>query len=53
MTELGKLESTLKVSLCKDSKEMLIPISRAENPKLAAAEIRDQILHIKRELNIK
>jgi hypothetical protein len=27
---------------------MLTPILRAENPKLAAAEFRDQILHIKK-----
>jgi len=46
----------LKSGLRKDGKGMLIPISRgisrADNPKLAAAEIRDKILHIKRELRI-
>ena len=50
----GELEAAMKAGLRKDGKGMLIPISRgisrAENPKLAAAEIRDQILHIKREL---
>ncbi len=50
----GELEAALKAGLRKDGKGMLIPISRgisrAENPKLAAAEIRDQILHVKREL---
>ena len=52
----GELESALKAGLRKDGKGMLIPISRgisrAENPRNAAAEIRDQILHIKRELRI-
>ncbi len=51
----GELEAALKAGLRKDGKGMLIPISRgisrAENPKLAAAEIRDEILHIKRQLN--
>jgi uridine monophosphate synthetase len=51
----GELEVALKAGLRKDGKGMLIPISRgisrAENPKLAAAEIRDQIVNIKRELN--
>ena len=50
----GELELALKSGLRKDGKGMLIPISRgisrAENPRLAAAEIRDEILHIKREL---
>jgi uridine monophosphate synthetase len=50
----GDLEVAMKAGLRKDGKGMLIPISRgisrAENPKLAAAEIRDQILHVKREL---
>ncbi len=53
----GELEAALKAGLRKDGKGMLIPISRgisrAEKPGLAAAEIRDQILHIKRELNSK
>lgn len=51
----GELEVALKAGLRADGKGMLIPISRgisrAENPKLAAAEIRDEILHIKRQLN--
>jgi len=50
----GDLELALKSGLREDGKGMLIPISRgisrAENPKLAAAEIRDHILHVKREL---
>jgi uridine monophosphate synthetase len=55
-TQGGELESTLKAGLRKDGKGLLIPISRsisrAEKPGLAAAEIRDQILHIKRELKM-
>jgi uridine monophosphate synthetase len=51
----GELELALKSGLRKDGKGMLIPISRgisrAENPKLAAAEIRDEILHIKRQIS--
>jgi uridine monophosphate synthetase len=51
----GELEAALKAGLRADGKGMLIPISRgisrAENPKLAAAEIRDEILNIKREMN--
>jgi uridine monophosphate synthetase len=54
-TQGGELESTLKAGLRKDGKGLLIPISRsisrAEKPGLAAAEIRDQILDIKRHLN--
>lgn len=50
----GELELALKSGLRVDGKGMLIPISRgisrAENPKLAAAEIRDEILNIKRQL---
>ncbi|HEY5730847.1 MAG TPA: orotidine-5'-phosphate decarboxylase [Anaerolineales bacterium] len=53
----GDLEIALKSGLREDGKGMLIPISRgisrAENPKLAAAEIRDHILHIKKELSNK
>jgi uridine monophosphate synthetase len=52
----GELETALKAGLRKDGKGMLIPISRgisrAEKPGLAAAEIRDQMLHIKRELKM-
>jgi uridine monophosphate synthetase len=51
----GELEAALKAGLRKDGKGMLIPISRgisrAEKPGLAAAEIRDEILHIKMGLN--
>jgi len=53
----GDLEIALRSGLRADGKGMLIPISRgisrAENPRSAAAEIRDQILHIKRELGSK
>jgi len=51
----GDLEIALKSGLRADGKGMLIPISRGisrvENPKVAAAEIRDQMLHIKSQLN--
>ena len=51
----GELESALKAGLRKDGKGMLIPISRgisrAEKPGLVAAEIRDQILNIRMQLN--
>ena len=51
----GELESALKAGLRKDGKGILLPvsrgISRAENPRRAAAEFRDEILNIKRELN--
>jgi uridine monophosphate synthetase len=51
----GELEVALQAGLRKDGKGMLIPISRAisraEKPGLAAAEIRDEILHIKAQLN--
>lgn len=50
----GELEMTLKSGLRKDGKGLLLPISRAisraDNPGNAAAEIRDEILRIKREL---
>ncbi len=50
----GELELALKSGLRADGKGMLIPISRgisrAENPKLAAAEIRDEILHVKNQI---
>jgi len=50
----GDLEPALKAGLRKDGKGMLLPVSRsiarAEKPGLAAAELRDQILQIKREL---
>ncbi|HSM70437.1 MAG TPA: orotidine-5'-phosphate decarboxylase [Anaerolineales bacterium] len=51
----GDLEIALKSGLRTDGKGMLIPISRgisrAENPKVAAAEIRDEIVHIKRQIS--
>ncbi len=51
----AELELALKSGLRVDGKGMLIPISRgisrAENPKLAAAAIRDEILHIKAQMN--
>ena len=53
----GELESALKAGLRKDGKGMLINVSRsiaraAAGPGLAAAELRDQILHVKREIKI-
>jgi uridine monophosphate synthetase len=51
----GELESALKAGLRKDGKGILLPvsrgISRAADPAKAAAELRDQIINIKRELN--
>lgn len=51
-TQGGDLETALKAGLRKDGKGMLIPISRgisrAENPGLAAAKLRDEILNIQR-----
>jgi uridine monophosphate synthetase len=53
----GELESALKAGLRKDGKGILLPvsrgISRAADPAKAAAEFRDQIINIKRELNQK
>jgi uridine monophosphate synthetase len=50
----AELEAAMKAGLRTDGKGMLIPISRgisrAENPKLAAAEVRDQILEIREQL---
>jgi uridine monophosphate synthetase len=52
----GDLETALKAGLRKDGKGLLLPvsrgISRAKNPGLAAAEFRDTILNIKRNLNL-
>ncbi len=52
----GDLETALKAGLRKDGKGMLINISRAiaraKNPGLAAAEWRDEILNVKRELKL-
>lgn len=49
----GELELALKSGLRKDGKGMLINVSRsiarAEKPGLAAAELRDEILNIRRE----
>jgi uridine monophosphate synthetase len=48
----GELESALKAGLRKDGKGMLINVSRsiarAEKPGLAAAELRDEILSLRR-----
>lgn len=53
----GELEITLKAGLRADGKGLLVPISRAisraEKPGKAAAELRDQILDIKRSLKEK
>jgi len=51
----GELELALKSGLRKDGKGMLINVSRsiaraAKGPGVAAAELRDQIVNIKREL---
>jgi uridine monophosphate synthetase len=49
------METALKAGLRKDGKGMLINVSRsiarAENPGLSAAELRDEILNVKRGLN--
>ena len=51
----GELESALKAGLRKKGNGILLPISRAisraEKPGLAAAEIRDQIVNIKMQLD--
>ena len=51
----GELESAMKAGVRKDGKGILFPvsrgISRAANPANAAAELRDQIINIKRELH--
>ncbi|MBK9006361.1 MAG: orotidine-5'-phosphate decarboxylase [Anaerolineae bacterium] len=50
----GELASALRAGLRRDGSGMLIPvsrgISRAKNPKLAAAEIRDQMVQVKMQL---
>ncbi len=50
-TQGGDLETALKAGLRKDGKGMLINVSRsiarADNPKLAAAEMRDRILGVR------
>jgi orotidine 5'-phosphate decarboxylase subfamily 2 len=52
----GDLKTALKVGLRADGKGMLINVSRsiarAENPGLAAAELRDEIINIRRALKI-
>ena len=52
----GDLATALKAGLRKDGKGMLINVSRsiakAESPKRAAAELRDEILNIQQELKI-
>jgi uridine monophosphate synthetase len=54
-TQGGELESTLKSGLRNDGKGLLIPISRAisraANPGLAAAEIRDQIVEVREQMS--
>jgi uridine monophosphate synthetase len=51
----GELELALKSGLRKDGKGMLIPISRAisrsDNPRTAAAEIRDSMLEIRSSIS--
>lgn len=53
----GDLATALKAGLRLDGKGMLINVSRsiakAESPKRAAGELRDEILQVKRELGIK
>ncbi|MGD8403810.1 MAG: orotidine-5'-phosphate decarboxylase [Anaerolineales bacterium] len=54
-TQGADLETALKSGLRKDGKGMLVNVSRsiarAENPGQAAAELRDEILHVRREMN--
>jgi uridine monophosphate synthetase len=54
-TQGGELEITLKAGLRSDGKGLLIPISRAisraANPGLAAAEIRDQIVEVREQMS--
>ena len=51
----AELEAALRAGLRKDGKGMLIPVSRAISrsltPVTAAADLRDQILHIKAQMN--
>jgi uridine monophosphate synthetase len=50
----GELEAALKAGLRKDGKGILLPvsrgISRAKNPGLAAAELRDQIMQVRYQI---
>ncbi len=53
----GDLETALRSGLRKDGKGMLLSVSRsiaraAEGPGLAAAELRDEIIYIKRNLKV-
>ena len=52
----GNMATALKAGLRKDGKGMLINVSRsiakAENPKRAAGELRDEILQVKSQLNL-
>jgi len=52
----GDLETALRAGLRADGKGMLIPVSRAlsrsANPALAAAELRDEILEIRRAITL-
>ena len=54
-TQGGDLESAMKAGLRKDRKGMLINvsrgISRSDNPRKAAVELRDQIVNIKPNIN--
>ncbi len=51
----GELESALKAGLRQDGRGVLIPISRgisrSDNPRKTAAEIRDQMLEIREQIN--
>ena len=51
----GEVELALKAGLRADGKGILLPVSRAiarsQNPAKAAAELRDQIVNIRRELH--
>ncbi|HNO86541.1 MAG TPA: orotidine-5'-phosphate decarboxylase [Anaerolineales bacterium] len=53
----GELQLALKAGLRPDGKGILLPVSRAvaraQNPAKAAAELRDEILNIKRELKLR
>jgi len=50
----GDLATALRAGLRKDGLGMLISVSRsvarAENPRKAAAELRDEIINVKREI---
>ena len=52
----GELELALKAGLRKDGKGILLPVSRsiarAEKPGLAAAELRDEIISLRRQLHL-